>query len=396
MSAKRSRLWRGGLVFVLAWVLPQAPSASFAQLVAQGEQLFNNETFNGNGRTCATCHVAAQSFGLTPAGIATLFASSPTDPLFIAETDPVLATLENSCLMRMGNTRGLILENIDGFSLPPNFRNSPHLFNLASTAPYGLSGEFADLKLFSTGAVMQHFTKTMARNAGADFTLPTAGELNALEAFMNSITFPADGNPDLNRMIAFAIAQGGDATAIAAGQALFFGPQAQCSTCHSGPVLADADGSLGTGTGNLAFDTGVVNLPANLDDGCSGGPGDPTLPLPAEDAGTRRFSTPALVGVNLTAPFFHDNSVSSLLLAVNFYDSAEFAASPAAARLPAPIVINFAQQNQIVAFLEAISVDPSVGLGLPALSTEAALLLVALLLLSATLLGVVQRRRTRH
>ncbi len=394
MSAKQSQRGLGGLLVVLAWLLPQLPSASFAQLVAQGEQLFNNETFNGNGRTCATCHAAAEAFGLTPAGIATLFASSPSDPLFVAETNPVLATLENSCLMRLGNTRGLILENIDGFSNPPNFRGSPHLFNLALTAPYGLSGEFADLRVFSTGAVMQHFTQTMARTSGVDFTLPTSGELDALEAFMNSITFPADGNLDLNRMITFAIAQGADASAIASGQALFFGPQAQCSSCHSGPALADADGSLGTG--NLAFNTGVVDLPANLNDGCSGGPGDPTLPLPAEAAGSRVFSTPALVGVNLTAPFFHDNSASSLLLAVNFYDSAEFAASPAALLLPTPIVITFAQQLEIVAFLEAISVDPSEGLGLPALSTEAALMLVALMLLSATLLGLHQRRRGRH
>ena len=396
MSAKGFQRDWGWLLLVFAWLVPQVPAAGSAQLISQGEQLFNNETFDGNGRTCSTCHAAAEAFGLTPAGISTLFASSPTDPLFIAETDPALSTLENSCLMRMGNNRGLILENIDGFSNPPNFRNSPHLLNIALTAPYGLSGEFADLRVFSDGAVMQHFTQTMARTSGVDFRLPTAAELDALEAFMNSIKFPADGNLNLSRMVNFAIAQGADAAAIARGQALFFGPQAQCSRCHGGAALATTDGSLGIPAGtNADFDTGVDDLPVNLNDGCSGGPGDPTLPLPLEDGGVREFSTPGLLGVANTAPFFHDNSITSLIAAVNFYDSSEFAASPAAALLGTPIVINFADQLDIAAFLEAVSVDPSEGLGLPALSTEAALVLVALMLLSATLLGVLQRRRNR-
>jgi mono/diheme cytochrome c family protein len=51
-----------------------------------------HETFDGNGRTCATCHAGAESFGASPQGIAALFASDPQDPLFIAENDPALAT----------------------------------------------------------------------------------------------------------------------------------------------------------------------------------------------------------------------------------------------------------------------------------------------------------------
>ena len=35
-------------------------AADFAKLVAQGRQLFLKETFDGNGRTCGTCHVEAQ------------------------------------------------------------------------------------------------------------------------------------------------------------------------------------------------------------------------------------------------------------------------------------------------------------------------------------------------
>ena len=35
-------------------------SADFAKLVAQGRQLFLHETFEGNGRTCGTCHVESE------------------------------------------------------------------------------------------------------------------------------------------------------------------------------------------------------------------------------------------------------------------------------------------------------------------------------------------------
>src|SRR3989454_5420239 len=63
-----------------------------ANQVTQGENLFKNETFLGNGRTCASCHVASLSFRLTPTDVQERFAKLSTDstydPLFIAETAP--------------------------------------------------------------------------------------------------------------------------------------------------------------------------------------------------------------------------------------------------------------------------------------------------------------------
>jgi cytochrome c peroxidase len=349
------------LRFLLALSLlfvPPMSSLAADPLVELGDQLFHEETFDGNGRTCATCHDVDQSYGVTPEGIASFFAADPLDALFIAEYDPALATLENSCLMRQGNERALFLANIDGFASPPVFRGAPHLLNIGLTGPYGQSGEVANLRDFPAAAIEQHFTQTMARNAGPDFRLPTDSELDALEAFMNSIAFPTDGDLDLDRMILYAVSQGADAAAIEQGRDLFFGDLAQCSRCHDGPALADADGSLGTGTGNLAFDTGVVNLGVNNNDGCFGGPGDPTIPLPAEAGGNREFSTPPLLGVANTAPFFHDNSSDTLFDAVSFYVSRAFMASPAAALLPQSSFFTVEDTLAMVAFLEAISVDP--------------------------------------
>src|SRR5262245_34901297 len=76
-------------------------------LVDRGRELFFTETFDGNGRTCGTCHRAEDNFGLSTQFIATLPAD---DPLFVAETVPGLARgFEAPRQMR---TNGLILENL--------------------------------------------------------------------------------------------------------------------------------------------------------------------------------------------------------------------------------------------------------------------------------------------
>ena len=74
--------------------------------------------------------------------------------------------------------RGLILENIDGFTGAPNvFRKSPHLLNLSQRfGSFGLSGSVNDLQSFVTGAITQHFPRTLNRNSGGtdpDFRLLT-------------------------------------------------------------------------------------------------------------------------------------------------------------------------------------------------------------------------------
>ena len=62
--------------------------------------------FNGNGRTCGTCHPADNNFTIDPEFIAAL---PDDDPLFVAEFVPALAeNFEKPELMRKV---GLILEN---------------------------------------------------------------------------------------------------------------------------------------------------------------------------------------------------------------------------------------------------------------------------------------------
>jgi hypothetical protein len=170
------------------------------QLIAKGREIFFNETFNGNGRRCGTCHPAENNFTIDPAFIATL---PPNDPLFVAEFNPALKkNFENPRLMR---EFGLILENLDGFDDLDNkfvMRGVPHVLGLRTsvTSPQGprtgWSGDGApgdgSLRSFAVGAVIQHFTKTLGRVPGVDFRLPTEEELEALEAFQLSLGRQSD------------------------------------------------------------------------------------------------------------------------------------------------------------------------------------------------------------
>jgi hypothetical protein len=68
--------------------------------------------------------------------------------------------LEKTTLLR--GTRALILENINGFTQNGFMRSSPSLMNVKFTAPYGLSGEFADLQSFAARHP-EHFTGVPSR-----------------------------------------------------------------------------------------------------------------------------------------------------------------------------------------------------------------------------------------
>jgi hypothetical protein len=417
---------------------------SVAIPVDQGGNLFNGETFQGNGRTCATCHIAALNFALPPSNIQSRFSnvSATFDALFIGEqkpsafdagfdfnlnmlvlTDtvssaaPCIGTLQgiitsgsgatakvltqvspttylvyggmspalsgtvsdsNSCAgtvtsitagslgaipnssvlgledpKRMRTSvdtvnfpqgRGLILENIQGFTNPPVFRKSPHLLNLTHRPPlFGLSGNFNNLQSFATGAVTQHFPRTLARNSGGsapDFRLPTSDELAALEAFMQAQEFPAGTDPnkfDLSRFVITAAQQRGLAA---------FNSAAKCSFCHSGTVLSTS----------VQFNTGVVNQTINS----AGMDNLPCEPSTGSACGTQAFVVRQLFNIANLGPFFHDSSAATLQDVLAFYNSSFFNNSPGGA-FSGPIntaAIGPTATDDIIAFLESISFSP--------------------------------------
>ena len=90
---------------------PRVQSGVVSLTECIGADIFFKENFNGNGRTCGSCHRVERNFTIDSTFIARLPSS---DPLFIAEnhSDPFsLDQLEIPAQMR---ARGLILENVDG------------------------------------------------------------------------------------------------------------------------------------------------------------------------------------------------------------------------------------------------------------------------------------------
>jgi mono/diheme cytochrome c family protein len=315
-------------------------------LIERGRELFFNETFAGNGRTCGSCHREEANFALDPAFIATL---PPNDPLFVAEFVPALReNFENPRLMR---EFGLILENLDGFDDLPNrfvMRGVPHTLALRTSVASpqgprtGWSGDGApgdrSLRSFAVGAVIQHFTKTLERVAGVDFRLPTDAELDALEAFQLSLGREQD--PALPLALKGTVAR--------RGQEIFLDDAlGKCNRCHAN---AGANASFGN-LGNANFDTGVENLPdqpARL--GGENVPRDDGLGTPGD--GT--FNTPPLVEAADSGPFFHDNAIETIEGAVAFYDGAAFNGSPAG-RAVGGIELDGTQIVAIAAFLRVLN-----------------------------------------
>ena len=287
------------------------------QAQGQGADLFFRETFQGNGRTCGSCHPVDNNQTIDAPFIATL---PSNDPLFVAEQPAGqggVSGLEVPVLMRQF---GLILENADGFQDPTVkfvMRGVPHSLSLATsitaTAGFpqpqatGWSGDGSPdgtLLQFSSGAVTQHFTKTLARATG-DFRSPTNSELQKMLAFMlsvgrtNELTLTgvslADSGADTGRRI--FLNTGTDPT-VGVGR---------CNNCH---LNAGANRAFGGG-GNGNFDTGVEEVPhpgrAVQDFPFDGGLGQQ---LNAEGTfGDGTFNSVGLVEAADTPPFFHNNVI---------------------------------------------------------------------------------------
>jgi cytochrome c peroxidase len=332
-----------------------------------GSELFFREAFGGNGRTCASCHPAANNFTIDVPFIASLPAS---DPLFIAEQVPALAGLEKPLLMR---NFGLILENVDNTSNPTvrfTMRSVPHCFSLGtSITPQGTptdgttkppnertgwSGDGAptpgELRDFQTGAVIQHYTQSLNRTAGTDFVLPTSDELDRIRTFIGSI-----GRTNELVLANLALSD----TDADSGRTTFIG--SRCNFCHSNA------GATVAGTTNRNFATRVERLRiADLNtqgipfDGGFGG-GDQAFPNFDADGdtvndsfGNGGFNTPPLIEAADTAPFFHTNAFATLEDAIGFYNTSTFNTSPAGAA-GAPIAFTSTQIANVGRFLRVLN-----------------------------------------
>lgn len=358
------------------------PTTPQELLIAAGRTSFLNDTFNGNGRTCATCHREDNNLTIDPEFIATL---PPNDPLFVAEFVPALANnFEKPVLMRK---LGLILENADGFSnLATRFvmRGVPHTLALIpnSLAPVaggadgttippnqrtGWGGDGAPgtgtLREFIIGAVTQHYPKRTNRVVNVDFTLPTVAQLDALEAFQKSTGRQADlvltGPGALS--LKSEIAKKGQEIFTNGGSVLGGSNEGagKCNFCH---LNAGASDFFFPGQ-NANFNTNVEQLPSQPADlvfpaqlnPADGGFGQGAPPPGVFGFGNGSFNTPALVEAADTGPFFHNNSILTIEGAVDFYNSEAFNNAPGFGPLIGGIRLEATEVEAVAAFLRVIN-----------------------------------------
>lgn len=363
---------------------PRVLAGSVSVDICIGADLFLHETFEGNGRSCATCHRIDDNLAIDPAFIAGLPAS---DPLFVAEFTEQLAGLEIPEQMRRF---GLILENVDGFAPDPQthfvLRSVPHTLSLATSVTRaagdtvnpplertGWSGDGAPnaggLRDFQTGAITQHYTSSLARVAGQDFRLADDGELDRIDLFMRSI-----GRTNELALTTVVMSDAG----AEAGRAKFL--TVGCNGCHAN---AGANAGFGGG-GNRNFNTGVESArnPALAAFPHDGG----FLALPANldgSFGNGTFNTPPLIEAADTGPFFHTatsitgasahntDTATTIEEAIAFYDSPAFNNSPSGRA--GPIDLTAEDIDNIGRFLRGLNATFNVAIAVKRLDAAAAL-----------------------
>ena len=305
-----------------------------------GADIFFRENFNGNGRTCGTCHRVERNFTIDTTFMARL---PNTDPLFIAENQTDAFQLNQLEVPAQMRARGLILENVDGTQPegPTNrfvLRAIPHTLSQSistlnppgSTNPpaerTGWGGDGAPgqgrLADFTNGAINQHFTRSLNRVAGTDFRVATDQEGQAVATFMRGVGRLND--IDLNGLtFTDAGAETGRQRFLVVG----------CAGCHG-----NASANLPNGGGNINVNTGVEGVrnpaldPFPHDGGFGSFPGQ----APPNPIGDTTFNVPPLVEAADTGPFFHtdtqiigapaENTTSAQTIeqAVAFYGSVAF------------------------------------------------------------------------
>jgi hypothetical protein len=273
---------------------------------------------------------------------------------------------------------GLILENLDGFDVPPKnppvkfvMRGVPHTLGLSvsldpgpdpgppplppgtPTEMTGWSGDGSpgsgSLREFAIGAVTQHFTRNLERMAGRDFTLPSEHQLDAMEAFQLSLGRDADFNL---ANITFTDGVSGDVTI---GKGLFINGGSdptnfggKCAGCHNnaGALLGGVNRNINTNVEDVVHPArAVVNFPID------GGFGQ--TPANANGSfGDGTFNLASVVEAADTPPFFHNNVVNTLEEVVTLYTGDEFNGP----RQPnARFSFTDTQKGQIADFMRAVN-----------------------------------------
>ncbi len=299
-----------------------------------GKQLFENETFGGNGRTCRTCH-SKDTGTLSPEEIQDAFADDPTGPLFraIDSDDGTGASYERlladaTVLVTIPLPPGWTLADDPAATEVVLARGIPTTMNVPSLDDiFMFDARFDTLEAQALSAVTSH------AEPGRQ---PTPEELAAIAEFQQSNKFFS--NNALKQWANGGAPPGlppGNTEAEIRGREWFVpGPNGACAFCHAGPMLDETSEFLPTPplpAGTRIFTAFVSELnPGNrpvrtylveTDEGVvEVQTPDPGRALITGDlADLNLFKTPTVWGIKDTAPYFHDNSAPDLDTLMDHY-----------------------------------------------------------------------------
>jgi hypothetical protein len=308
-----------------------------------GRDLFEHETFGGNGRTCETCH-SSETGTLDPARVQALFASDPDHPLFRPiDSDDGAGTsytrLISSATIRV--TLPLppnvhIVEEPDARSVTLN-RSIPTVHDIALESIFMLDGRERDLGAQAIGAVHAHYENTVE---------PAPQEADRIAQFQRGLF----SSPELEH---FAHNRNqppplppGTTESEQRGRTFFVeGPRGLCAQCHSGPRLDTTNDLNIVQPGGSRFSTAFVSelnhvgnpvrtFVFELPDGrtltmvspdpgrglVTGNPCGDVATVCNDVTALAVFKIPSLRSVGKTAPYFHDNSAATLEAVIDHYE----------------------------------------------------------------------------
>jgi cytochrome c peroxidase len=345
-----------------------------------GRQLFERETFGGNGRTCRTCH-GRETGTVSPADAQQRFVIDPDDPLFRGDgSDDGLGhgvtrmLTDATILMRVPLAANVTLAHDPRAKTVVLRRGIPTTLNTPALDPVLMyDGRQPDLASQARGAIVDH--------AAAE-RMPRTRELARIVEFEQTRAF-------FTSDALFRFARTGRAPSLPYGRTAaerrgrrffedlpFTGDSKPgiCAVCHSGPMLNEtnefipvpplARGGRFQGVlvsefndaGNPVIDFVFRNPDGSTTTVSSPDPGRALITGDASDAfeSVNAFKIPTLRGIARTAPYFHDNSSKTLEDVLRHY--ARFFAlvtDPSVDGNP-PVILTERDQADIVAFLKLL------------------------------------------
>lgn len=331
-----NRKWALGCASVLAAACSVEPDVEVEDVGEQsealsanpnGKKLFEKETFDGNGRTCATCH-GKHTGTVSPSEAQARFAADPNDPLFRSidsddgSGDSYTRLLEDATiLVTLPLPSGWALADDPGATSVTVARGIPTTLNVPSLDDIFMAdGRNDTLEEQALGAVNAHYEPGRQ---------PTESELEAIADHQqtnkffsnNTLRKWANGGPPPE------LPPGNTESEIRGRQ--WFVPSAAgvCSHCHSGPMLNETNefllAPLPPGSrfftafvselnkaGNEVRTFEVANGDGTVTTILSPDPGRALITGNPADANF--FRIPTVWGAKNTAPYFHDNSAATL------------------------------------------------------------------------------------